>query len=257
MCEIFGFSGKQHRKLNAELKEFYSHSDKHPNGWGLALLDNGNWQVEKEPLEARKSLYLKERLSEPIIAETLLAHIRYATIGEVKRANSHPFVGTDQSGRRWILVHNGTIFDYAPMNHYVSVQEGDTDSERILLYLLDLVDQETDRKGHILTAEERFTLLDKMISSLSKGNKLNLLLYDGELLYVHVNFADSLYYRHTEEGITVSTQALSIGGWQPVPFTRLLAYEKGNLAFTGTNHGNEYIPDEEDLKHLYLAYSGL
>lgn len=45
MCELFGFTGRIHQKLNQELKEFYSHSDEHPNGWGLAILDESNFSI--------------------------------------------------------------------------------------------------------------------------------------------------------------------------------------------------------------------
>ena len=39
MCEIYGFSGNRSRELNNDLREFYSHSAEHPNGWGLALFN--------------------------------------------------------------------------------------------------------------------------------------------------------------------------------------------------------------------------
>ena len=39
MCEIFGFSSSKEEELNDYLKEFYSHCEEHPHGWGLAILD--------------------------------------------------------------------------------------------------------------------------------------------------------------------------------------------------------------------------
>ena len=143
-------NGTALRRVNEELKEFYSHSDKHPNGWGLALLepDMTNW--EKEPLCANESRYLRERLSEPIMARSVMAHIRYATIGNVEWRNCHPFCGRDRSGRQWVFQHNGTIFDYPPLHPYVNVQQGDTDSERILLYFLDRIDRKMEESGHVL-----------------------------------------------------------------------------------------------------------
>lgn len=257
MCELFGFTGRTTQKLNQELKEFYSHSDAHPNGWGLAILDEQNFSIEKEPLKASDSRYLKERLKEPIIGQTALAHIRLATIGNVERKNSHPFTGTDQSGRRWTLIHNGTIFECKPMEKYVQLQKGDTDSERILLYLIDLVNKETAGKGRALTAGERFAVLDRMVITISPENKLNFLIYDGELLYVHTNCADSLYLRRAQEGIYFSTQPLALGVWEPVPFTTLLACRQGELVLTGTNHGQEYFVDEKKMELLFLAYSEL
>ena len=64
MCELFGFSASEPHLITSELKEFFSHSTKHPDGWGLVVFDKGNFSVEKEPLPAYKSEYLKARLQE-------------------------------------------------------------------------------------------------------------------------------------------------------------------------------------------------
>lgn len=257
MCELFGFSSHKPEKINQELKEFFSHSNQHPHGWGLALLNGNDAAIEKEPLQASKSRYLKERLREPIQVTTALAHIRYATIGNTEWRNCHPYTGLDSSGRRWTLIHNGTIFEYEPMNQYVSTQNGDTDSERILLYILDQLNDRASQLGRPLEAAERFALLDRLVVAMAPENKLNLLIYDGELLYVHTNYANSLYQRITENSLCITTQPLALGKWEPVPFTTLLAYRVNKLAFTGTNHGIEYFVDEEKMRLLYLAFAEL
>ena len=136
---IFGLSALQDTETNEYLKAFYSHSTEHPHGWGQAVLRQDSALIEKESLEASKSNYLRERLSEPVRARLLLAHIRYATVGHVAYCNCHPFSGTDASGRRWTLTHNGTIFDCPALSKYFSEQTGETDSERILLCLLDRI----------------------------------------------------------------------------------------------------------------------
>lgn len=257
MCEIFGFSSGKPQTINAELKEFFSHSDQHPHGWGLALLSGSEAAIEKEPAQASKSRYLRERLREPIQVSNALAHIRYATIGHTEWRNCHPYSQKDCTGRRWTLIHNGTIFDYAPMNHYVSLQRGETDSERILLYLVDQMDQLTARLGRSPEAEERFQRLDQLVAALSPGNKLNLLIYDGQLLYAHTNYAGSLYRRRTEDGVLILTRPLARGQWEPMPFTTLVAYQDGQLVYTGTNHGGEYFEDPEAIKLLNLAFAEL
>ena len=178
MCELFGINSEENIQINDYLKEFFSHSYAHPHGWGMACMNENMVQVEKEPMQASKSNYLKERLSVPVQAKNAFAHIRYATIGNVEYRNCHPYTKKDKSGRWWTLIHNGTIFDYAPLNKYVSIQNGDTDSERILLYLVELVDQEERRLQRTLDAKERFWLLDSVIAKMAEGNKLNLMLYD-------------------------------------------------------------------------------
>ena len=201
MCEILGVSSKENIFLNEYLKEFYSHSDAHPHGWGLGILHGNDAAIEKEPVKADKSSYLKERLKQRI--------------------------------------------------------SGDTDSERILLYIIDVINEEEGRANRRLSAKERFDIIDKIIVDISKDNKLNLMLYDNELMYVHTNFADSLHYLKKDGSVIVATSPLSDEEWEKVPFTQLLAYKDGELLYVGTNHGNEYIENEENVKMLYQIFAEL
>lgn len=257
MCELFGFSSEKRIAINEYLKEFYSHSDMHPHGWGLVCMEGDEAVIEKEPVQASKSRYLRERLTMPVESRNVFAHIRYATVGNIDYRNCHPYTRKDATGRRWTMAHNGTIFDYWQLNRYFKLQSGDTDSERILMYLMDKVNENVRKLGRELNAEERFLLLDGIVSDMAKGNKLNLLLYDGEITYVHTNYKGSLYYLEQEDSVMFSTQLLSEEEWNPVPFTTLLAYRNGKLLFTGTKHGNEYVDNEENLKFLYQAFSNL
>ncbi|KIR03474.1 putative glutamine amidotransferase [Lachnospiraceae bacterium TWA4] len=168
MCQLFGISSKENVELNEYLKEFYSHSNEHPHGWGLAFMDHNHVSIEKEPMQASKSKYLKERLSTPIASSMAFAHIRYATIGNIKYANCHPFTLRDKTGRQWVQIHNGTIFDFKPLSKYVKVQEGDSDSERVLRYIVDQMNKAQEIKP--LDAKGRFELLDQIVCSMSLGN---------------------------------------------------------------------------------------
>ncbi|MGM9649308.1 MAG: class II glutamine amidotransferase [Butyricicoccaceae bacterium] len=255
MCELFGFSSAKPMTINGWLKEFYTHSSQHPHGWGLALLNGHEVSIEKEPIQATKSRYLKERLKQNITERTVLAHIRYATIGNLEYANCHPYTATDSTGRQWTLIHNGTIFDYPQLSEYISIQQGSTDSERILLYLIDCMNRKTKENGAPLDKRQRFELLDSVVCDMAAGNKLNLMIYDEELLYVHTNYAHSLYFMQQDDVVVITTQPLSRGEWLPVPFTTLLAYSDGALLYTGTEHGQEYIEQPEHLKLLYLAFA--
>ena len=56
MCEMLGISAKRRREANATLREFFSHAERHPHGWGLARFDEDGGLVdpgvEKEPVRA-------------------------------------------------------------------------------------------------------------------------------------------------------------------------------------------------------------
>ncbi|MBO4520536.1 MAG: class II glutamine amidotransferase [Alphaproteobacteria bacterium] len=240
MCEIFAVSSEKEIQLNTLLKEFFSHGSKHPNGWGLAVFYGNAVSLEKEPVESNKSSYLKDRLSHQIFACNALAHIRQATVGKMEYANSHPFILRDKLNRAWTLAHNGTIFDGTKTDAYASAQEGSTDSERILYYLVDQVNQRQTALNREMTAEERFALVDRLIGELAPNNKLNLTLYDGEQLYVHTNYANSLFMKETDGAAVFATVPLDNGNWQPLPFMTPLAYHYGRRVFTGTCHNSEY-----------------
>lgn len=257
MCELFGISSTENYQVNTYLKEFFAHSKDHPHGWGMAWMEHNQIEIVKEPVQASKSSYLKEKLSVPLEMKNGFAHIRKATIGHVNYPNCHPYTKQDNSGRVWTLIHNGTIFDYQPLNRYVKIQDGCTDSERVLLYFVDLINAKEQKLQRKMNQEERFYLLDSAIGKMAKGNKLNLMLYDGELFYVHTNYENSLYELKKEKQTLFATTPLSDEEWKPVTFTTLLAYREGKRVLTGTNHGNEYMENEDNLKYLYSIFAAL
>lgn len=257
MCEMFGVSAANNIRLNDKLKIFFSHSIRHPHGWGLACVSKNHVQLEKESVQASKSHYLKERLSQPICSGLMLAHIRYATIGNVEYRNCHPFCGKDNMGVCWTLIHNGTIFDFPVIHNYIKKQSGDTDSERVFLYLLDKINEAQRKKGAKLSFEDKFALFDAIVCKMSKGNKLNLLFTDGQYLYAHTNCRNTLHYLEEDGTVFLSTTALDQSDWQTLPFARLIAIHKGKLVKTGTVHQNEYIESEEAMKLLYSIFANL
>ena len=96
------------------------------------------------------------------------------------------FVMRDNYDRTWTLAHNGTIFESEVLEPFVAAEDGDTDSERILCYIIDQVNAAQDEKGAALTKEERFALLNRIILEIAPENKLNLLIFDGEIMYVEL-----------------------------------------------------------------------
>ncbi|MDO5819243.1 MAG: class II glutamine amidotransferase [Methanobrevibacter sp.] len=250
MCELFGFSSSKEEELNDYLKTFYSHCEEHPHGWGLAILDSDKYQIRKEPVKARSSVMLGNILLNPIVCKSMLAHIRLATIGRLDFYNCHPFVKKDNSGRRWTLIHNGTIFDSQELCKYSTIEEGETDSERILLYVVDMINSFEEAKGESLNLKERFDIVSGLISRMSYTNKLNLILSDGEQMYVHNNLKGSLNYLKRDHSVFFSTQALDDGEWKEVPINVTLSFINGDFLFKSDNHFNEYVETEEQIKFI-------
>ena len=251
MCEIFCFNSNTPKEVNQCLECFYNHSEQHPHGWGLATMQSDEFVIDKEPIKATCSQHLKDILSNPVVGKNVFAHIRLATVGEIISPNCHPFTEADDNNRSWMLIHNGTIFDYPELEKYQDVENGDTDSERILLYIIDKVNKFEESKGGLSTIKERFNLLTEIVSDLSKGNKLNLMIYDGDLTYIHSNMRKSLYYLKSDEGFMVATTPLTDDeGWLEVEMNKLFGLIDGNIIFESEEHDNEFIQTEEHEKLL-------
>lgn len=251
MCELFGFTSEYEKDLTPYLTEFFSHSTDHPNGWGIAKRNRGIVDIQTEPVCANKSKIIKEVIDNLLPQNFLLAHIRRATVGSVNIDNCHPFTRYDNDGRQWVLIHNGTIFSGLELLHYQKKQKGTTDSERILLYIIDQLNLAIDKKGSALTQDERINVIESVINVLSHRNKLNLIIYDGEVLYVHTNMKDTLYYKSQNKGTMFATTPLDNEIWNNVPMCVLNVYRDGKLIYTGANHHNEYILSTEFINENF------
>lgn len=240
MCELFGVSSAQEINIQEYLKLFFSHGTEHPHGWGLMREHHGNIEIIKEPVCSARSQKISRIISETSPQKFALAHIRLATIGSIKLENCHPYQQKDNTGRCWTLIHNGTIYSGKQLIKYLHTQIGDTDSERISLALVDEINYKNPK-----TAKQRFAILDKFIASLAKRNKLNLIIYDGELLYVHQNMKNTLYYKSENNSIIFSTKPLDNGNWKNYPMTQLCAFKAGKKIFEGTKHKNIFVPTLE------------
>lgn len=259
MCELFGFCSAKSYDLTNWLKEFYAHSPNHPDGWGLATFYGNAVSVEKEPLCANDSTYLQNRLSVPVMESLLLAHIRKASVGVLEFQNCHPFVKRDEGGRCWTLIHNGTIFQSEVLEKYKQIQRGSTDSERILLYIVDNIDRLERELGRAATGKERFDTIEESIADIAPGNKVNLMIYDSELFYVHANMASSLHYLKLADGILFSTKPLSDESWCEVPLSTVAAFSDGKEVFRGEDKHHVYtdpIPEEEMQSGMTTLFDG-
>ena len=60
MCELFGFSGRKPESLNGQLREFFSHSEDNPHGFGLMY----GGKLYKEAAKANDSRSLPKFISD-------------------------------------------------------------------------------------------------------------------------------------------------------------------------------------------------
>ena len=242
MCELLGFTSEKNTDISGYLRTFFSHSRNNPHGWGMMYEDCGR-TILKEPVRADESCFLGDILDSFSPKKTVLAHIRFATVGSINENNCHPFTGTDNSGREWTLIHNGTIFNGKHNHRYSAFQTGDTDSERFFLSLLDNMNEHISRA--VPNERERFEIINNFIVDNAPRNKLNLIIYDGDMLYVHKNLKNTLCFKRLESGMIFSTKPLDNGVWIPFPMAQVIAYKNGREVYRGDRHKGTFVPSLE------------
>ena len=161
----------------------------------------------------------------------LEAHVRFSTCGAQSVENCHPFWARHLRARVCFL-HNGILFNEELLAGYDRIELGETDSERTMLFLLDVLDEATMRAGCALGFDGTLDALAGALA-ISNLNRQNLIMDDGTYTSVHTNTSeDTLNYRQlSDDAIVFSTKPL--GGdaekdlWKPVPRNRLIAYRDG------------------------------
>lgn len=149
MCRLYGFRASHPSRLDCDLVEAQNalvqqsrgdaQGDRHPDGWGLGLLRDGRVTRRREAAPAYESELYGPDVREAC-AETVLAHVRKATVGGPARENTHPFRHGDA-----LLIHNGEIGGFDRMRgrmreatapRFRRSLEGSTDTEHFFHLLL-------------------------------------------------------------------------------------------------------------------------
>jgi predicted glutamine amidotransferase len=136
MCRIFAFRAENksqvHHSLITADNALMRQSLVHPDGWGIAYYAHGIPHLIKSLGPAQESDAF-QRVSSSLVSDTVVAHIRRRTQGDISLVNCHPF----QAGR-WVMAHNGDVPGY-PLTRDELIKEidpefltnilGTTDSE--------------------------------------------------------------------------------------------------------------------------------
>ncbi|WP_070377607.1 class II glutamine amidotransferase [Rhodococcus sp. WMMA185] len=144
MCRLFGLSASPHRVrasfwlLDAP-DSLLQQSRRDPDGTGLGTYAaDGTPVVEKQPLAAYGDREFAEEAKHRYSA-TFIAHIRFATTGDLLPQNTHPFT---QRGR--LFAHNGVVEDLprleSELGPDLGLVHGDTDSERVFALITRHID---------------------------------------------------------------------------------------------------------------------
>ncbi len=206
MCRIFGFrsvmQSQVHRSLVSADNAFMLQSERHPDGWGVAYYVAQAPHVIKGASAAFGDQLFKY-VSGIVTSETVLAHLRRATQGELSTINTHPF----QYGH-WVFAHNGNIAGFdevrgAVLDKIPPVLRrfilGTTDSEALFYLILGKMSQrfELHRPGYPVAAlaesvREAVAEVTELVGPLCEDNRgpphltyLTFVLTNGHAMLAH------------------------------------------------------------------------
>src|SRR5580698_2105275 len=103
-------------------------------GWGVGFYQAGEILLKRRPIDDRAEISLVD-LTRDVRADTLLLHVRIATVGAPRTENTHPF-----RYRQWLFANTGTVDSFARLRGRLAEQlpaflhrdvRGETDSELI------------------------------------------------------------------------------------------------------------------------------
>lgn len=248
MCRLFGFRSVIKSNVHSSLLEadnaLLHQSVQHPDGWGVAYYLDDVPHVIKS-VESAVSDSLFKRVGGLVASETVLAHLRKATLGKVNVVNTHPF----QYGR-WIFAHNGNIKDFSKhrdkifaiidpsLSKYVL---GESDSELLFFCLLSKIKN--------LIPLDAVDIPAPMIGTATRSLMAELKAIIGPFNEVVASPQDTYLTFIITNGMTM----LGFQGGQDLNYStyKSLCPEREDCAFFGTNCESE--DPRGIINHLVLA----
>ncbi len=173
MCRLFGFRSvilsQVHQSLVQADNALEVQSREHPHGWGVAYYVRNSPHIIKSTNAALEDKIFK-KVSGVVSSQTVLGHIRKATVGETNILNTHPF----QYGH-WTFAHNGNIKNFdecreAILEHIPEYFQkfilGTTDSEVLFYYLLSKISRVMNLSEEEIDIDDMSTIINDAINDL-------------------------------------------------------------------------------------------
>lgn len=188
MCELLGMSANVPTDICFSFTGFLHRgggTGPHRDGWGIAFYEEGGYRDFRDPHPSVHSPIARLIRDYPIKSHIVISHIRQANVGQVRLANTHPYV-REMWGQPWCYAHNGQLegWQSLPLTFYRPV--GDTDSEHAFCWLLGELRRGFPQRPQ--SAEQRqglWRLLHKLCERLRGLGVFNLLFADGDYLYTY------------------------------------------------------------------------
>ena len=184
MCRLFGVAASAPVDISFELlsadNPLIRQSERHDSGWGIAHYEDGRPHVERFAHAAHGDPSFSEAATAK--SNLFVVHVRRATVGDLKLANTHPFTDGQYS-----YCHNGTILQPGRLRELTDrAPQGDTDSEHFFNVLMTMLDP-GDLIGSLRCTVES-------VCERCRFSALNFLFCDGKRLYAYKLGLYDLYW---------------------------------------------------------------
>lgn len=185
MCQLLAMNCTQPTSIRFSFAGFRARggrTDEHKDGWGIAFSRPSGFEIYRDELPAAESHLAEHIGSSETKANTIIAHIRKATMGAVRLSNCHPFE-RKLWGKSWLFCHNGDLKNYAPALTGSYVPEGDTDSEQAFCALLQSLQQQFPEGEPPLA--QLFDWLHHASGQIAEQGTFNIMLSNGDWLFTY------------------------------------------------------------------------
>jgi len=224
MCRLFGFRSNTaawvHRSLLTEKNSLRTQSVEHPDGWGIAYYQDGNFPEVAHGVGPAHSDPEFERVSNLLSSHAVVAHVRSASVGRVHLSNAHPF-----TYRNWSFAHNGTLTNFSAHqaqlesaidSDFLPLFRSETDSERcFFLFLTELKKRSSLRAPRVEDVAGALASTTELVAQLTdepggKPSSMNFLVSDGTLMAATRRRKTLFFSARSAEG-SPAPQTSSIG----------------------------------------------
>ncbi len=271
MCRLYGFRASEATKVECTLIHaqnallIQSRGDlrgvSHADGWGIACYADAGLEVERQHTAAHADA-LFSATAERIYAQTVVAHIRRATVGKASLFNTHPF----QYGI-WVFAHNGTLPPFDELRGELVTEthpllqqhrHGTTDSEQAFYWLLTrMAKTGIDLAAPVDDVDTMVSVFARSVAELAercekrrpeREAKLNFLMTDGRMLVASC-WGNTLHWvkregvhdceicgishvlhrpRQDYRAVVIASEPISNEAWEPLRQGQVVAVS-GNL----------------------------
>ena len=181
MCQLLGMNCNVPTDICFSFEGFARRggdTGEHSDGWGIAFFEGKGCRTFMDVQPSAESVVSELVRQYPIRSMNVIAHIRKASVGEVKLENTHPFI-RELWGEYWVFAHNGDLFGYDPPLNGRYRPVGTTDSERAFCTILQRLSDRFDKRP---TLQAICSLVHEQAQQIGEEGSFNFLLSNGDIL---------------------------------------------------------------------------